>query len=210
MRVLLIEDQDEASRQLAAVITSLDYELVAVDQDSQQLSHLIEVKTPDLVILDVSSDWQEGLDALRAVRSRWHRLPVILLSLYDSGSYVLKGMSLGASGFIPKDAAADELAVAMASVRDGHRYLSPQVVSSLLDVVTEKPEEDAGDIILTKRQVEVLHWLALGKTNKEVAQILDLSVKTVDSHRAQIMDRLGVSGLAGLVVYALRKGIISP
>ncbi|HLD68238.1 MAG TPA: response regulator transcription factor, partial [Pseudomonas sp.] len=137
----------------------------------------------------------------------WAKLPVILLSMHDTRDYVIKAMRLGASGYLLKDAAVIELQLALQAVLEGHRYLSPRVAGQVIEaasgVVVEAPLE-----LLTLRQQEVLYWLVKGKSNKEIAFILNLSVKTVDTHRAQIMDRLGIRDLVGLVMYALRRGII--
>ena len=141
------------------------------------------------------------------VRSRWAELPVILLSMHDTRDYVLKAMQMGASGYLLKDAAVIELQLALQSVLGGHRYLSPRVAGQVIDAASGRSGEDPLEL-LTSRQQEVLYWLAKGKSNKEVAFILNLSVKTVDTHRAQIMERLAIRDLAGLVMYALRRGII--
>lgn len=183
------------------------YEVVAEGDDGDQVESLIEIFSPDVLLLDLTMRRCSGLEALSMVRSRWAKLPVILLSMHDTRDYVIEAMRLGASGYLLKDAAVIELQLALQAVLEGHRYLSPRVAGQVIEaaagVVVEAPLE-----LLTPRQQEVLYWLVKGKSNKEIAFILNLSVKTVDTHRAQLMDRLGIRDLVGLVMYALRRGII--
>ncbi|WP_271412270.1 response regulator [Pseudomonas sp. Q1-7] len=183
------------------------YEVVAEGNDGDQVEALVESHDPDVLMLDLTMRRRSGLEALSIVRSRWPELPVILLSMHDTRDYVVKAMQMGATGYLLKDAAVVELQLSIQSVLGGHRYLSPRVAGQVIDALS-RPVSEAPAEQLTSRQQEVLYWLARGKSNKEIAFILNLSAKTVDTHRAQIMERLGIRDLAGLVRYALRKGVI--
>ncbi|MCY1362705.1 Transcriptional regulatory protein DegU [compost metagenome] len=183
------------------------YDVVAEGADGDQVEALVEAHSPDVLLLDLTMRRCSGLEALTIVRSRWQDLPVILLSMHDTRDYVVKAMQMGATGYLLKDAAVVELQLSIEAVIGGHRYLSPRVAGQVIDALS-RPAVEAPVEQLTGRQQEVLYWLARGKSNKEIAFILNLSAKTVDTHRAQIMDRLGIRDLAGLVRYALRRGII--
>ncbi|MGB4073949.1 response regulator [Pseudomonas sp.] len=206
-RVVLVDDHELVRAGIRSLLLEAGYQVVAEGSDGDQVEALIEAHQPDVLLLDLTMRRCSGLEALTMVRSRWPGLPVILLSMHDTRDYVLKAMQMGASGYLLKDAAVIELQLALQAVLGGHRYLSPKVAGQVIDAASGRTGEDPLEL-LTSRQQEVLYWLAKGKSNKEVAFILNLSVKTVDTHRAQIMERLAIRDLAGLVMYALRRGII--
>ena len=206
-RVVLVDDHELVRAGIRSLLIEAGYEVVGEGSDGDQVEALVESHQPDVLLLDLTMRRCSGLEALTMVRSRWPGLPVILLSMHDTRDYVLKAMQMGASGYLLKDAAVIELQLALQSVLGGHRYLSPRVAGQVIDAASGRGGEDPLEL-LTSRQQEVLYWLAKGKSNKEVAFILNLSVKTVDTHRAQIMERLAIRDLAGLVMYALRRGII--
>ncbi|MDF3933771.1 response regulator [Pseudomonas citronellolis] len=207
IRVVLVDDHELVRAGIRRLLVDSGYEVVAEGSDGDQVEGLIEAHAPDVILLDLTMRRCSGLEALERVRGRWPELPVILLSMHDTADYVVKAMQMGASGYLLKDAPVMELQLSIQSVLAGHRYLSPRVAGQLIDALG-KPAAEAPVELLTGRQQEVLYWLAKGKSNKEIAFILNLSAKTVDTHRAQIMDRLGIRDLAGLVRYALRRGII--
>ncbi|QKE62085.1 response regulator transcription factor [Aquipseudomonas campi] len=206
-RVVLVDDHELVRAGIRSLLLEAGYEVIAEGSDGDQVEALVETHRPDVLLLDLTMRRCSGLEALSVVRSRWPELPVILLSMHDTRDYVIKAMQMGASGYLLKDAAVIELKLALQAVLDGHRYLSPRVAGQVIDAAAGVGETAPLEL-LTNRQQEVLYWLAKGKSNKEVAFILNLSVKTVDTHRAQIMDRLAIRDLAGLVMYALRRGII--
>jgi len=205
-RVVLVDDHELVRAGIRSLLVQAGYQVVAEGSDGDQVEALVEAHEPDVLLLDLTMRRCSGMEALAVVRSRWPRLPVILLSMHDTRDYVLKAMQAGAAGYLLKDAAVIELQLALQSVLAGHRYLSPRVAGQVIDAASG--EEEASTELLTSRQQEVLYWLVRGKSNKEVAFILNLSVKTVDTHRAQIMERLGIRDLAGLVMYALRSGML--
>lgn len=206
-RVVLVDDHELVRAGIRSLLLEAGYQVVAEGSDGDQVEALIEAHEPDVLLLDLTMRRCSGMEALARVRSRWPQLPVILLSMHDTRDYVLKAMQAGAAGYLLKDAAVIELQLALQSVLAGHRYLSPRVAGQVIDAASSA-DEPAGSDALTSRQQEVLYWLVRGKSNKEVAFILNLSVKTVDTHRAQIMERLGIRDLAGLVMYALRSGML--
>jgi DNA-binding NarL/FixJ family response regulator len=134
---------------------------------------------------------------------------IAILSMHGSAAHVAQALRAGAKGYVLKDAAADELPILLRSVMAGETYISPGVSRHLVDAfIADKPTEAAPE--LTPRQRETLKLVAEGRSTKEIAQLLNMSVKTVETHRAQIMERLGIRDVAGLVRYAIRVGLITP
>lgn len=194
VRVVLVDDHELVRAGIRSLLLEAGYEVVAEGTDGDQVEALLERHAPDALLLDLTMRRCSGLEALSRVRSRWPELPVVMLSMHDTRDYVIKAMQMGASGYLLKDAAVIELQLALQAVTAGHRYLSPRVAGQVIEVAAGNSEAPLEQ--LTNRQQEVLYWLAKGKSNKEIAFILNLSVKTVDTHRAQIMDRLGIRDLA--------------
>lgn len=207
-RIVLIDDHTLVRAGIRALLEELDYQVVAEGNDGDQAVTLLQQHQPDALIMDITMQRTSGFDALSAVRAQWPALPVMLLSMHDTRDFVLKAMQLGASAYLLKDAAELELQLALRSILGGHRYLSPRISGQLIEALNNPAPAAVAEDTLTNRQREVLYWLAKGKSNKEIAFTLGLSVKTVDTHRAQLMERLGIRDLAGLVIYAVRQGVI--
>ena len=207
-RIVLIDDHTLVRAGIRALLEELDYQVVAEGNDGDQAVTLLQQHQPDALIMDITMQRTSGFDALSAVRAQWPTLPVMLLSMHDTRDFVLKAMQLGASAYLLKDAAELELQLALRSILGGHRYLSPRISGQLIEALNNPAPAAVAEETLTNRQREVLYWLAKGKSNKEIAFTLGLSVKTVDTHRAQLMERLGIRDLAGLVIYAVRQGVI--
>lgn len=207
-RIVLIDDHTLVRAGIRALLEELDYQVVAEGNDGDQAVALLQQHQPDALIMDITMQRTSGFEALSAVRAQWPTLPVMLLSMHDTRDFVLKAMQLGASAYLLKDAAELELQLALRSILGGHRYLSPRISGQLIEALNSPAPVTVAEEALTNRQREVLYWLAKGKSNKEIAFTLGLSVKTVDTHRAQLMERLGIRDLAGLVIYAVRQGVI--
>ncbi|MFZ2321444.1 MAG: response regulator transcription factor [Pseudomonas sp.] len=207
-RIVLIDDHTLVRAGIRALLEELDYQVVAEGNDGDQAVALLQQHQPDALIMDITMQRTSGFEALSAVRAQWPTLPVMLLSMHDTRDFVLKAMQLGASAYLLKDAAELELQLALRSILGGHRYLSPRISGQLIEALNSPTPVAVAEEALTNRQREVLYWLAKGKSNKEIAFTLGLSVKTVDTHRAQLMERLGIRDLAGLVIYAVRQGVI--
>ncbi|WP_218584085.1 response regulator [Pseudomonas akapageensis] len=207
-RIVLVDDHTLVRAGIRVLLEEWGYSVVAEGCDGDDVERLIKQHRPDVLLMDISMQRLSGLEALKQLRVNWPALPVIVLSMHDTRDFVVKAMQEGASAYLLKDAAEVELRLALEAVLHGHRYLSPKVSGRVIEALNT-PGGPAEEATLTARQREVLYWLAKGKTNKEVAYQLDLSVKTVDAHRAQLMARLNIRDLAGLVVYAIRQGILA-
>jgi DNA-binding NarL/FixJ family response regulator/phosphopantetheine adenylyltransferase len=165
---------------------------------------------PDVVLMDIAMKGITGLEAAARMRDQHPGVRVIILSMHSGEEYVLQALRAGAVGYLLKDAATGELELALRTVIRGESWLSPAVSRQVVEGYVQRVGGDAGPDVLTARQREVLRLVAGGKSTKEIAFALNLSVKTVETHRAQIMERLGIRDVAGLVRYALRTGLIPP
>jgi len=209
-RVVLIDDHVLMRAGLRELIEAQDgYTVVAEGSDGDQALTLVETHAADLLIMDISMPRMSGLEALKRIRQQWSTLPVIILSMHATRDFVMSAIRNGASAYLIKEAAEAELALALNAVTRGEQYLSPKISTQVISSALFNDDNGReGGRALTARQSEVLRYLALGKATKEIAFELGLSAKTVDTYRAQIMDRLGIHDVAGLVVYAIRQGII--
>ena len=206
-RVVLVDDHTLVRAGLRALIDDLpDFTVVGEGSDGDQALALIDQYRPDVMVMDISMQRVSGLDALDAVRQHRPQLPVIMLSMHALREYALRALRAGAAAYLLKEAAETELELALHAALAGQQYLSPKISSTVLEALHPHTAET---LPLTERQGEVLRLLALGYATKEIAFQLQLSAKTVESHRAQIMSRLAIRDVAGLVVYAIRHGIIS-
>jgi DNA-binding NarL/FixJ family response regulator len=207
-RVVLIDDHTLVRAGLRALIDDLpNYTVVGEGSSGAQALPLAQECRADVLVMDISMPGLSGIEALSLVRAQLPRLPVIMLSMHDTREYVRGALRAGASAYLLKEAAENELELALNTVLQGQQYLSPQVAGAVLDSPLQS-DSALAEAPLTVRQREVLRLLALGRGTKEIAFELELSAKTIESHRAQIMERLSIRDVAGLVIYAIQRGII--
>jgi DNA-binding NarL/FixJ family response regulator len=211
-RVLLADDHSLVRAGLRKLLESVpDLEVVGEVGDGLALLALVAQLQPDLVLMDIAMPGLNGLEATARVMKDWPRTRVLILSMHQNEEYVRQALRHGAAGYLLKDAAPLELDQALAAVLRGETYLSPAVSRGVLnDYVQRLRSEESPAAQLTPRQREVLQLVAQGLSTKEIARRLDLSVKTVDTHRTQMMKQLDIHEVAGLVRYAMRVGLISP
>ena len=208
VRVLLADDHNLVRAGLRVLLDGLPgVEVVAEARDGQEAVRLTLALKPSIALLDISMPVMTGLAALREIRASLPTTRVILLSMYDNREYVTEAIQSGAAGYLIKDAAVGELDQAIAAVQRGDTYLSPSVSRRLAEAFVQQAESSRPGL-LTARQTEVLCMVARGQSSKEIARDLGLSIKTVETHRTQIMDRLEIRELAGLVRYAIRNSLI--
>ena len=190
-----------------------DLEVVGEAADGREAVRLAQELKPDVVIIDVGMPLLNGLDAAARIAQENERTGVIILSMHSHESYVLRALDAGAKGYLLKDNADEDLEAAVRAVSAGKRYFSPSVAQALLDdyvsLMRERRIQDSYDM-LTEREREILQLLAEGKSNKEVAAILGISPYTVETHRTNLMQKLGLHNTAEIVLYAVRKAIITP
>ncbi|MBI3802080.1 MAG: response regulator transcription factor [Deltaproteobacteria bacterium] len=219
-RVLLAEDHALVRAGIRALLHNLPgIQVVAEASDGREALRLINTHQPDLVLMDIAMAGLNGLEATARVTKEFPTVRVIILSMHSTEEYVAQALRAGAAGYLLKDAAATELELAVTAVARGETYLSPAVSKHVIANYLRRAggEETSGDektassaVLLTPRQREILQLIAEGHSTKEIAATLHLSVKTVETHRMQLMGRLDVHDVAGLVRYAIRIGLVLP
>lgn len=203
-RVVLADDHDLVRACIKRLLQEMDeVQVVAEARDGAELLEQVERLRPDLVVTDVSMRVMDGLQALQAMAARPPMPKVLVVSMYDSPEVIRRALRLGASGYLLKQGSPDELADAVRTVMQGVRYLSAAASRSLAESTEPPPEE-----LLTARQLEVLKLMVLGCNSKVIGFQLGVSSKTVDVHRAHIMERLGLNDLASLALYAVRHRLV--
>jgi DNA-binding NarL/FixJ family response regulator len=214
IRVLLADDHTLVRAGIRALLESLpEIEIVAEASDGRQALELLLAVQPDVALLDISMPSLNGLEVAARVATTSPRTRLVILSMHGDPAHVAQALRAGVAGYLLKDAAVDELPVLLRAVTRGETYLSPgiskQVVAGFLQRSQGGEPGSPADDRLTPRQREILQLIAEGKSSKEIAHLLDISLKTVETHRAQIMDRLDIRDVAGLVRYAVRTGLVS-
>jgi DNA-binding NarL/FixJ family response regulator len=185
-------------------------EVVAEASNGREVLRLVDQHQPDVVMMDISMPELNGLEALARVVLDHPRVRVIMLSMHATEEYVWKALRSGAAGYLLKDADTTELETALKCVAQGGNYISPAVSrQSVADYVRRGGGDNDTLRLLTPRQREVLQLIAEGNSTKEIARKLHVSVKTVETHRMQLMERLGIRDVAGLVRYAIRVGLVT-
>jgi DNA-binding NarL/FixJ family response regulator len=212
-KIVIAEDQKILREGLRSLLTAdEDLEVVAEAENGLDAIRCAEDFTPDLILLDLSMPKMTGLSAIKEIKRRSPVTKVLLLTVHDSEEYVLKAFELGADGYCLKDAAYSELLIAIKSVLSGKPYLSPGISDIVLEGYLEGRRtlrsSSSWDII-TAREREILKLIGEGHKNKEIADYLCISVKTVEKHRANIMKKLDLHSASALTSYAIKKGLVS-
>ena len=204
-RVLLVDDHALVRAGIRALIGMIDdVDVVAEAGDGAEALRQIEKLQPDVVLLDITMPGMTGFDVLKQVSSRFPHVRVIMLTMHEAREYAIQALRAGAAGFISKSAAAAELKQAIQTVVEGKTYISAHTAPR----GATPPDETQLLQKLTARQREVLQMIAEGQSTKEIARNLNISVKTVETHRAQLTERLNIHDVAGLVRFAIRAGLI--
>lgn len=207
IRILLADDHVLVRAGIRSLLEELpDVKVIAEASDGREAIRLVEKHNPDVLLTDIAMPGLNGLEVTRHITKTFPKVRVIILSMYSDEGYVYQALRAGASGYLLKRSARDELELAIRAVVQGQRYLSPPISEP-------KILEDSGAASplkrLTPRQAQVLQLIAASKTTKQVALELNISVKTVESHRLQLMERLDIHDIAGLVRYAIKAGLTS-
>jgi len=209
-RVLLVDDHALIRAGIRSLLEKMNsIEVVGEAGDGREALDLTKKHLPDVVLMDIAIPGLNGLETLARVSKEHSTVKVIILSMHANEEYVLRALRAGACGYLLKDAAVAELELALRAVTRGETYLSPRIsknviISYLEHWGPERPPQQN----LTPRQREIVQLIAEGKSTKEIAFLLNVSVKTVEAHRAQLMVRLGIHDVASLVRYAIRVGLV--
>lgn len=210
LRVLLADDHTLVRAGLLKLLESIvGVTVVGLASDGAQAVELTQAHRPDVVLLDVAMPRCGGLEAARTILQRWPSVRVVFVSMYDNEEYLRHALAVGASGYLLKDAAPEELELALQTVAQGRLYLGSQLTSRLSQALAAQAHPQPQTHHLSPRQTEVLRLIAQGHSTKAIAKELDVSVKTVETHRQRLMQELGVHEVTGLVRYALRAGLVA-
>ncbi|HLI84387.1 MAG TPA: response regulator transcription factor [Bryobacteraceae bacterium] len=213
-RVLIADDHGIVRQGLRALLEkSPEIAVVGEASDGREAVRLAAELHPNIVVMDIAMPMLNGVDATSQILGRDPEIKVIILSMHSDESYILRALSAGAKGYLLKDSAEGDILPAVQTVAKGRPYFSPVIASTLLDeylqTMKKNKVRDSYDL-LTEREKEVLQLLAEGKSNKEVAGLLNLSPYTIESHRTSLMQKLNLHNTAEIVLYAVRKNIIVP
>jgi DNA-binding NarL/FixJ family response regulator len=211
IRILLADDHALVRAGFCALLKTLPgMEVVGEAADGREALALVKTHLPDLVLMDVSMAGLNGLEAAAQIVKEYPNVRVLMLSAHANEEYVKQALRAGAAGYLLKHAAFSELELAIQAVARGETYLSPAVSKQVIADYIRRVGDEASPLeLLTPRQREILQLIAEGYSTKEIARILHVSVKTVETHRIQLMERLDIHGVAGLVRYAIRAGMLN-
>ena len=215
MRVLLADDHVLVRAGIRALLEALPgLQIIGEVSDGRAALEALLKDRPDVAFLDIAMPGMNGIEVAERAAREAPKTRVVMLSMHNTSSHVVRALRAGAAGYLLKDAAADELPVLLRAVMNGETYLSPAIAKHVVDGFLQRntAEPDAADNpveILTPRQREILQLVAEGRSTKEVASLLSLSIKTVEAHRSQIMERLDIHDLPGLVRFAIRTGLVA-
>lgn len=211
IRVVLADDHILIRAGLRALLHSLpNIEVIAEASDGHEAVEVIARHQPDVVIMDIGMPGLNGVDSTRRIVKQFPGTRVVILSMHANEEYVGRALEAGAMGYLLKGAEPAELELVFKAVMRGETYLSPSIAKHLVqDYLSHRKEKTQPLPDLTSRQREVLQLIAEGCSTKDIANKLKLSVKTVDTHRGELMHRLDIHDVAGLVRYAIRTGLVS-
>lgn len=212
IRVLLAEDHTIVRKGLRALLDDeTDIEVVGEAEDGRETVRQVERVHPDVVLMDITMPLLNGVEATRQIKAQHPEVQVLGLTRHENEEYIYQLLRAGASGYVVKQAAPAELVEAIRAVSQSETYLSPSINASVVEEYIRQARamvKSGPDERLTPREREVLQLVAEGRTNREIAQVLSISVKTVEHHRANLMSKLDLYSAAELTQYAIRTGVI--
>jgi DNA-binding NarL/FixJ family response regulator len=213
IRILLADDHTVVRKGLRLLLESQPGLTVIADAaNGREAVALAEEHRPDVVVMDVAMPILNGIEAARQISAKWPQTAIVFLSMHSDEGYVLRALKAGARAYLLKDSAEHDLIGAVRAVSEGKAFFSPAISKMLVEdyirQMDERKVEDSYEL-LTTREREILQLLAEGKNNKEIAGMLNLSLYTVETHRSNILQKLNLHSGAELILYAVRKGVIS-
>jgi DNA-binding NarL/FixJ family response regulator len=208
IRIVLADDHVLVRQGLMSLLEREGFQVVAEASDGQEAVHHVESLEPDIAVMDISMPTLNGLNAAREINRSSPKTKTILLTQHDEGQYIREALEAGVKGYVLKNQVASDLLLAIRQVSRGQVYLSPGVSSAVMDAYRSKSEKPNNPLTLRERQV--LQLIAEGKSTKDIASLLGISVKTAESHRTRLMQKLDIHEKASLVLYAVRHGVVQP
>ena len=213
LRIVLADDHTILREGLRALLSAdPNFDIVGEAEDGREAVRCVEKLEPNLLLMDLSMPRMSGMDAISEIKRRYSETKIIALTVHKTEEYLLTTLQAGVDGYVLKDATHDELVLAIHNVMAGKRYLSPGISGKVIEGYLEGKEDSQAVSSwqkLSQREREVLKLIAEGYKNKEIAEDLCISLKTVEKHRANLMKKLDLHNAAGLTVYAVEKGLVS-
>ncbi len=211
IRVVLADDHTLVRAGIRSLLESIEgVEVVAESGDGREALELIAKHRPNVALLDIGMPGLSGLEIAKRTVKESPSTRIVILSMHADRTYVNQALRAGVAGYLLKGAAVAELPLALQAVMRGESYLTPKVSRHVVDGFLREGDEDEPLVDLTGRQREILQLIAEGHSTKDIARILDVSVKTIETHRLRLMDRLDIHDVPGLVRFAIRTGLVSP
>jgi DNA-binding NarL/FixJ family response regulator len=207
MRVLIVDDHAVVRAGLRQILTEAGEVVVGEAADGHAALELLREADWDLVLLDVALPGRNGIDVLKQIKAEWKRLPVLILSMYPEDQYAIRALRAGASGYMTKESASEELLNAVRKVAAGGRYVSESLAELLACRLDDGTAGDEPHLALSDREYEVLKLIASGRTVSEIGDTLALSVKTISTYRSRILEKMGMKTNAELTHYAVTHGL---
>ena len=212
IKILLVDDHKILRDGICSIVKGYpDMEVIGEAADGIIAMRLVQELSPDVVIMDISMPNLNGIDATRKIIADHPKIKIIALSMHHDKQFVSEIFKAGASGYLLKDCAFDELEHAVRIVMDGKTYINPEIASLIIESLVNQPQATSQKAfsLLTDREREVLQLIAEGESTKEIAVMLSVSAKTIESHRRQVMGKLNIRNVAELTKYAIREGLTS-
>jgi two-component system response regulator NreC len=213
IRILLADDHTILRNGLRAVLERhLDLKVVGEAADGRQAVQCMEQDGADVIVMDVAMPVLNGIEAARQITTRHPNVAIVFLSMHSDEAYVLRALKAGGRGYLLKDSAEGDLITAIRAVSEGKAYFSPVISRMLVDDYMRQCQQRGVDDsyeLLTTREREILQLVAEGRSNKDIARMLDLSLHTIETHRSNLTEKLNLHGVPELMLYAIRKGVVS-
>ena len=212
-RIVVAEDYTVVRDGLCCLLRSYpEFEVVGDAGDGFELLELAETLSPDLILTGLAMPKLSGTDAIRLIKKRYPSIKIVVLTFHSSEEHLIESFRVGADGYVLKRASRSELETGIKSVMNGNHFVSPGITREVINAYLENqdiPEHDPWKKLLTNREKTTLKLVAEGYTSKEIAQMLSISVRTAEKHRANLMNKLGIHSIAGLTSFAISKGLIN-
>lgn len=211
INVMIADDHKVFRDGIVSILEDIDDIQISMQAgDGQEVLYALQTDQPDVILMDITMGDTSGIDITKIIKSKYPAIKILILSMHSESGYIVKALEAGASGYLLKDAGSFEMINAIRTVFGGDTYYSQQVSSILVQHITQgtQPRESKGGIPLTQREIEILKLISEEFSNPEIAEKLFISIRTVDTHRRNLLEKLNVKNTAGLVKYAIRHGIV--
>ena len=211
IKILIADDHQVFRDGIQSILEDLeDIQVLSQAADGQEVMDKLPLFQPDIILMDITMGNINGIETTKWVKEHYPQIKILVLSMHDESDYIIREIEAGASGYILKDAGSDEMIRAIRAVANGHTYYDQQVAAVMAEHFTRNKERTArlAELPLSRRELEVLQLIAEEHTNPEIASKLFISIRTVDTHRRNLIAKIDVKNTAGLVKYAIRHGLV--